>query len=333
MMNIKTIGIPKEIKNNESRVSLIPNDIQKLNSLNIKIIIESGAGKNAGYSDDDYIKCGAIILKSAIDIYNNSDIIVKVKEPQISEYDMIKDGQRKFTFFHFASNLTLLDAMMKAKATCIAYEMIQLDNGIYPILAPMSKIAGEEAMKYAYKYTKGNKNDIITIIGLGNVGKASAIMARMLGYERIILMDIDENKLREFNEINDNYFEIYTHSIDEIMTISTIIIGSVYRFGAKASMIISDRLLSLVPERSIIMDVAIDQGGITSQSIATTIDNPIIKYKNASIYCVPNIPCQVPDKASNELSGIVIEYVKKIVEGCISDDIEGGIFMKNGVIC
>ena len=129
-----------------------------------------------------------------------------------------------------------------------------------------------------------------------------------------------------------NYYEIYTDSLEQIIKKSNIIIGSIYRFGSKASTIITDRLLELVPDRSIIMDVAIDQGGITSQSKATTIDNPVIKYKNASIYCVPNIPCQVPHKASNELSKVVVKYIKKIINDEIDDEIKGGIFMINGVI-
>ena len=335
MLEIKTIGIPKEIKKNEKRVSLIPNAVNELILSNINVIIESGAGENAGYKDDDYLKVGAIIFKTAKEIYKNSDLIVKVKEPQEEEYELIKEGQIIFTFFHFASSAKLIDAMIKAKATCIAYETIITDNGIYPILAPMSKIAGEEAMKYAYNYTEGNKNsekDIITIIGIGNVGKAAAIMGRKLGYNKIILMDIDEKRLREFNDENDNYYEIYTDSLEQIIKKSNIIIGSIYRFGSKASTIITDRLLELVPDRSIIMDVAIDQGGITSQSKATTIDNPVIKYKNASIYCVPNIPCQVPHKASNELSKVVVKYIKKIINDEIDDEIKGGIFMINGVI-
>jgi alanine dehydrogenase len=333
MRDIKVIGIPKEIKSNERRVSLIPKDVKEIVSLNINVIIETNAGLGAGYKDDDYIEVGAVIFKTAKEIYDNSDMIVKVKEPQIDEYDMIKEGQIIFTFFHFASSIRLVEAMIKSKATCIAYEMIRKDNGIYPILAPMSKIAGEQAIIYAYNNTKGEENkekDTITIIGLGNVGKASAIKARELGYKKIILMDIDNKRLEEFNDSNNNYYDISIYKMEDIMRKSRIIVGSIYNFGSKASRLITDRLMEYVMEECLIMDVAIDQGGITSQSSIRTIEDPIINYKNVKIYCVPNIPSQVPIDASRELSNVVIGYIKRIINKEIDDEIEGGIYMING---
>jgi alanine dehydrogenase len=333
MRDIKVIGIPKEIKSNERRVSLIPKDVKEIVSLNINVIIETNAGLGAGYKDDDYIEVGAVIFKTAKEIYDNSDMIVKVKEPQIDEYDMIKEGQIIFTFFHFASSIRLVEAMIKSKATCIAYEMIRKDNGIYPILAPMSKIAGEQAIIYAYNNTKGEDNkekDTITIIGLGNVGKASAIKARELGYKKIILMDIDNKRLEEFNDSNNNYYDISINKMEDIMRKSRIIVGSIYNFGSKASRLITDRLMEYVMEECLIMDVAIDQGGITSQSSIRTIEDPIINYKNVKIYCVPNIPSQVPIDASRELSNVVIGYIKRIINKEIDDEIEGGIYMING---
>jgi alanine dehydrogenase len=311
------IGIPKEIKPNEKRVSLIPDDVKELTNLNIQVYIETNAGINSLYTDNDYLNVGAIICNNAKDVFDKSNIIIKVKELIEEEYDYINENHIILTFFHFASNPSLLKAMINKKAICIAYETIKKEDGTYPILAPMSIIAGEQSIINANKFIKDTdyNNDIITIIGVGNVGKASAYKAKKLGYKNIKLIDRDLDKMKEF--INKDCFYLYEmndNNLIELLKISTIVIGSIYNVGEKAQNLITNDMLNMMKNNAIIMDVAIDQGGITEQSKITTINDPIIKYKNINIYCVSNIPSSVPNRASIELSKAICPYIKNIME-------------------
>lgn len=318
-----SIGIPKEIKTNEKRIALIPSDIKKLTSLGVKVYIENNAGINANFSNNDYLNVDCIICNTAKEVYEKSIIIIKVKEIQPSEYDFIKSHHIIFTFFHFASNQNLIDAMLKSNSICIAYETIQTFNNIYPILAPMSKIAGIQSMINADKFIKSNlssvnTNEVISIIGFGNVGMASAEKARELGYKNINIMDKNIEKINNYKDIY-NVYEFNETNLIQFLKTSSIIIGSIYISGQKAEKLITNSMLELMKPNSIIMDVAIDQGGITEQSISTTYDNPIIKYKHTNIYCVPNIPSSVPNEASIALSSAIIPYIYNIL---LDDDIE-----------
>lgn len=328
------VGIPKEIKANEKRVSLIPKEVKKIVDKDILVYIQSNAGLDAGFSDNDYIQSGAIICNNIEDIYNKANIIVKVKEPLEFEYKLINEKHIIYSFFHFASSPTLLEAMINSKTTCIAYETIQLDK-TYPILAPMSKIAGEQAMINADNFLNKNKKNIITIIGVGNVGKAAANKALELGYNKINLIDKDFEKLKELKTDIYNIYEMTDENLLKLLKESNIIIGSIYNTGEKAKKLISNEMLELVPINSIIMDVAIDQGGITEQSKPTTIDYPIITYKNANIYCVPNIPANVPHEASCNLSEAIYPYLELLLETKNLDNIKlkSGLNINNGVIC
>jgi alanine dehydrogenase len=315
-----TIGIPKEIKINESRVALIPEDVKKLTDLNIKVFIEKNAGLCAIFNDEDYLDAGAIICNTAKEVYDNSIIIVKVKELLKEEIVYINDKHVILTFFHFASTPTLLNDIINTNSICIAYETIQKDDGTYPILAPMSIIAGEHSIinanvfiKNFRGYDRDYSDDIITIIGVGNVGKASAYKAKELGYKNINLIDKDYNKLEKFIIDGFSIFEMNETNLINLLKISTIVIGSIYNYGEKAKKLITNDMLDLMMEKSIIMDVAIDQGGITEQSIIRNIFDPIIKYNNANIYCVSNIPSVVPHKASKELSKVIYPYIYDII--------------------
>jgi alanine dehydrogenase len=331
------IGIPKEIKEFERRVSIVPNDIKRLFALhelleckeqNIIVYVQANAGHEAGYSDEDYIACGAIILDKIEDIYDKSNIIVKVKEPQPIEFPLIKSTHTILSFFHFAGNNKLIDAMIKSKATCYAYETIKDDEGRYPILAPMSIIAGKKAMvkadNHLMKARKKNIYTIITIIGVGNVGRAAAEQAVLLGYKTINLIDNDYEKIKIIEQSNPTIFKAYEmneKNLKKLLIFSNIIISSIYTNGMKASRIITNKLLDLMSRTgSIIMDVAIDQGGTTEQSMPMTLKNPIIKYNNTSIYCVPNIPSTEPTEASIKLSNSIYPYLHSILFDATDDN-------------
>lgn len=333
---ILIIGIPKEIKHNEKRISLIPNDVKLLIDNNIKVYVESDAGINAGYTNNDYIKHGAIICNTSEELYNLASIIVKVKEPQEEEYKYITDKHVILAFFHFAGNPGLLETMIKNKTTCIAYETIQLNN-IYPILSKMSKIAGEQAIIQGLKYIDNNININITIIGGGNVGRAAAIKCKELNYNNITILEKDINKIDILKKENLNAIQINNDELKKYISNSNIIIGCIYNTGKEADKIITNELLDLMPNNSIFVDIAIDQGGMTEQSKPTTIDNPIINYKNIKLYCVPNIPSVIPYDSSIELSNSITPYLinllnlyTKIISGI---NIFNGNIIHNSLLC
>ena len=314
------IGIPKEIKAFEQRVSMVPDDIKILleNNDDIKIYVQTNAGHNAGYSDNDYIAKGAFILDNIEEIYDKANIIVKVKEPQKKEYTLITSKNTILSFFHFAGNNELIKAMIDSKAKCYAYETIQDDSGLYPILSPMSIIAGKKSMIEADKLIKKkNKYTIITIIGVGNVGKAAAEQAIKLGYQNINLIDNDYEKIKDIEHGNPAIYKSYEmneKNLKKLLIFSNIVISSIYINGMKAKKIINNELLDLMSRtRPIIMDVAIDQGGTTDQSTPTTLQNPLIKYKNTNIYCVPNIPSTEPIEASIKLSNAIYPYLHSLI--------------------
>ena len=324
------IGIPKEIKAFEQRVSMVPDDIKILleNNDDIKIYVQTNAGHNAGYSDNDYIAKGAFILDNIEDIYEKANIIVKVKEPQRREYSLITSKHTILSFFHFAGNNELIKAMIDSKAKCYAYETIQDDSGLYPILSPMSIIAGKKSMieadKLINKKKRKNKYTIITIIGVGNVGKAAAEQAIKLGYKNINLIDNDYEKIKDIEKSNPAIYKSYEmneKNLKKLLIFSNIVISSIYINGMKAKKIINNELLDLMSHTgSIIMDVAIDQGGTTDQSTATTLEDPLIKYKNTNIYCVPNIPSTEPIEASIKLSNAIYPYLNSLIANNINNN-------------
>jgi alanine dehydrogenase len=334
------IGIPKEIKTNEFRVSLIPNDVKKFVDMNIPVFVEKNAGIGALFTNEEYINSGAIICETAKEIYEKSNIIIKVKELLETEYDFINDNHIILTFFHFASIPSLISAMINKKPICIAYETIKKDDGTYPILAPMSIIAGEQSIINANGFItnmrgeyRDYRDDVVTIIGVGNVGRASAYKAKEMGYRTINLMDKDLGKMNEFIGKDGFYiYEMTNMTLIELLKVSTIVIGSIYNSGEKAKKIITDEMLDLMMDKSIIMDVAIDQGGITEQSKIRPVYDPIIKYNKTNIYCVSNIPSIVPRRASMELSNAVYPYIEEIIRDMdIEKTIENNEEIKRGV--
>ncbi|WP_396189991.1 NAD-binding protein [Flavobacterium sp.] len=325
------IGIPKEIKANERRVSMVPQEVRMMVERNVPVYVETNAGVGAGFTDDDYIKSGAFICNTPEEVFNTADVIVKVKEPLESEYELIRDKHIVFSFFHFASCLPLLQAMIESRTSCIAYETIQQSVGdemIFPVLAPMSVIAGEQAMISAHKYME--KEDLtvddidVIVIGAGNVGRSAAEKARELGYKSIHLVDRNLEKLKSLShhfqvyEMNDGNLRELLHSKYKI------IIGSIYNIGIRAQKILSNELLDLIPDKSIIMDVAIDQGGMTEYSRPTTITDPLIMHKNVKIYCVPNIPSAVPHEASCKISAAIYPYLCTLIS---TDDLDAAVSM------
>lgn len=332
------IGIPKEIKQNEKRVSIIPKDIEKFTKI-AKVYVEYNAGLESSYTNDDYEKAGAILCNKS-ELFTNANLIIKVKEPQKEEFSFIKEKHIILTFFHFGGNPDLIKAMIDCKAMCIPYEIIQDKNKNNVILSPMSKLAGENSVIEADNFFKNNLTNIITIIGVGNVGNAALNKAVELGYKNINLIDNNFKKLQimeEFNK-NINIYEMNNENLEYLLKISNIIIGSIYVSGKETYKLINDDLLNIMPKKSLFIDVSIDQGGMTTQSKPTTYNNPIIKFNNINLFCVANIPSIDGKKASDILSKLVSPYIEKILETTERNkikEIEGldnAITIDNGIL-
>lgn len=322
-----SVGIPVELKANENRVSLIPSDVKKIVDEGVTVYFQKGAGQSAGFRDYEYIEAGAFSRNTIEELYETATLIVKVKEPQEREYPLINEKHTIFTFFHFASNKGLLERMIESNAICYAYETVVIKNAEgkihYPILSNMSSIAGEQAFIEAESFiSKRIPNHYyhipITIIGVGNVGLAFMKRAIRMGYKNIYLIDKDEEKIKNIKNDADenpdtkgiiNTYDMCEYNLRLLMKKSIITIGSIYNTGAETSKLLTNDILDTMPPNSIIMDVAIDQGGITEQSRPTSKDDPFILYKNVCIYCVPNIPSCVPLKASTLLSNSIKDYV------------------------
>ena len=271
------IGTPKEIKNHESRVGLNTASVGSLVDSGHKVYIEKNAGIKSGFSDDDYKKAGAEILSTAKEIYSKSEFIVKVKEPQKEEFSLIQNHQTLFTYFHFSSSKSLTEAMMKSKATCIAYETVETSDKKLPLLTPMSEVAGRMAVQQGAKYLEkpqlgkgkliggvpGVAPAKVIIIGAGIVGTEAAKMAAGLGAQ-VILFDINLERLRYLSEVlPKNVIPLYSsrEAIINHLSSCDVIIGSVLVPGAKAPKIITKNMLDKMESGTVLVDVAVDQGG------------------------------------------------------------------------
>jgi alanine dehydrogenase len=326
------IGIPKEVKANETRVALIPDDVLEIVNSNIIVYIETNAGKDSGYTDQDYINAGAIICNTHEEIFTKADLIIKVKEPQLSEYDLITSKHTIFTFFHFAGVPGLEQAMLEKQCTCICYETMQDQDGNFPILAPMSQIAGQEAVNGGKKYLlQSPQQTIVTVIGAGSVGKAALERATQLGFQKVIILDKNINKVRELLSYAYNAAYSSDDTLRRCLSISHLIIGSIYTRGEGAPKIITNELLDIIPSGAVFVDVAIDQGGMTEQSFPGTLQDPVSYYKQVKLYCVPNLPARVPQKASTALSNVVAPYAKLLALNGVDEAIKQNAILRSGL--
>ena len=324
------IGTPKEIKNHESRVGLNTASVGSLVDSGHKVYIEKNAGIKSGFSDEDYRKAGAEILSTAKEIYSKSKLIVKVKEPQQEEFGLIQKNQTLFTYFHFSSSKKLTEAMMNSKATCIAYETVETNDKKLPLLTPMSEVAGRMAVQQGAKYLEkpqlgkgkliggvpGVAPAKVIIIGAGIVGTEAAKMAAGLG-SQVILFDINLERLRYLSEVlPKNVIPLYSSREAIINHLSTcdVIIGSVLVPGAKAPKIITKKMLDEMESGTVLVDVAVDQGGCFETCKETTHQEPVYLIDGKVHYCVTNIPGAVPMTSTNALNNATLSYIQLIAD-------------------
>jgi len=322
------IGIPIEIKTNENRVSLTPGGTSDFTAKGHEVFVQKGAGIGSGFTDDNYIETGAKILETIEEIYAIADMIIKVKEPIESEYDLIKEGQVVFTYFHFASHRPLVDAMIKSKAICIAYETVQKSDRSLPLLVPMSEVAGRMAVQEGAKYLEepmggkgillggvpGVKPADVMIIGGGIVGAQAAKMACGMG-ANVVVLDIDLDRLRYLEDIlPDNVDTVYSnhHNIKYISKYADLIIGAVLIPGAKAPNLITREMLSDIQDGTVLIDVAVDQGGCIETCKPTTHEDPIYEIDGVIHYCVANMPGAVPFTSTLALTNATLSYALQL---------------------
>jgi len=348
------IGVPKEIKNNENRVAVTPAGVTEFRKHGHTIYVQTEAGKGSGFSDEQYADAGAVILPTIEEVYAVAQMIVKVKEPIASEYALIKEDQLLFTYFHFASSEPLTKAMIERKAVCLAYETVEKSDRSLPLLIPMSEVAGRMAVQEGAKYLEkpmggfgillggvaGVKPANVLVLGGGIVGTQSAKMAAGLG-ANVTIVDINLSRLRYLEDImpaNVDTVMSNEYNIRELIQSTNLIIGGVLIPGAKAPSLITRDMLKLMKPGTVMVDVAIDQGGCFETSHATTHEDPIYEVDGVVHYCVANMPGAVPYTSTLALTNATLPYALQLANkgwklACAgNEELRKGLNVVNGKI-
>ncbi len=323
------IGIPKEIKTKEYRVGIIPSGVRVLVQSGHEVYIQKDAGEKSGFSNDDYKQAGAMIIQGPKEIFDSCEMILKVKEPQPQEYDLLKPGQILFTYLHLAPLRELTETLKEKEVTAIAYETVQEGKRV-PLLEPMSQIAGKIAPMVASYFLSAHNNGRgvliggssgvlpakVLIIGSGTVAKNAAKIASGMGAD-VVIMGIDPSSMTELEELMPpNVSTLYSnrYNMEKILPTVDIVIGAVYITGEKTPHLITREMLSLCKKGAVLVDVAIDQGGCIETSRPTTHDDPVFEVDGVIHYCVANMPGDYPVTSTYALANATIPYVKKIAD-------------------
>ena len=341
------IGVPKEIKNNESRVALTPSGTLHLVKTGQEVFIEASAGEGSGFSDEEYREKGATILTSAEEVWRRSDMIMKVKEPLPTEYPFLKKGLILFAYLHLAAAPQLAQVMTEKEITGIAYETISV-NGKLPLLAPMSEVAGRMAVQIGARYLEkheggsgvllsgvpGVEKGTVTIIGGGAVGENAARIALGIG-AKVTILDLNPFRLRELAQIFGNQIQTLMSNPDNIgksVLESNIVIGSVLIPGRRAPKLVTDEMVRYMKKGSVIVDVAIDQGGnFETINQPTSHENPIFIKHGVLHYAVPNIPGAVPRTSTVALTNDTVPYVIQLAQSGVEGAIDRNPTIQSGL--
>ena len=324
------IGIPREIKNNEYRIGITPSAVQTLISYGHEVCVENNAGVGSGFSNQDYLKVGATIALYPKEVYQYADMIIKVKEPLPEEFELIKEGQLIYTFFHFASSVSLTKAMIDRKAVCLAYETITDDQGGLPLLTPMSEVAGRLASQQGAKYLESPQGGLgvlmggvsgvspadVMILGGGVVGTQAALVAAGMGAD-VTIYDINPRRIEELQAMMpDNVTTCLSSSdaIEKHLSKAHLVIGAVLVPGAKAPKLITRKQLRIMQKGAVLVDVAVDQGGCFETTRATTHENPTYVVDDILHYAVANMPGAVPQTSTKALTNATLDYAVKLAD-------------------
>ncbi|MDE6197933.1 MAG: alanine dehydrogenase [Muribaculaceae bacterium] len=324
------VGIPKEIKNNENRVGMTPAGVHELVAHGHTVYVQHTAGDGSGFADSEYEAAGATILPTIEDVYAQAEMIVKVKEPIEPEYKLVRPGQVVFTYFHFACDKALTDAMVASGATCIAYETVTGPQGGLPLLIPMSEVAGRMSVQEAARFLEkpqggrgilmggvpGVKPARVLVLGGGVVGRNAALMAAGLGAE-VTITDISLPTLRHLAEVMPaNVKTLFSsrHNIEAELPTTDAVIGSVLIPGAQAPKLVTADMLALMRPGTVLVDVAIDQGGCFETSHPTTHSDPVYNVDGIVHYAVANIPGAVPYTSTLALTNATMPYAVRLAD-------------------
>jgi alanine dehydrogenase len=348
------IGVPKEIKNNENRVALTPAGVAEFKKHGHQIYIQSTAGENSGFNDSAYVNAGAQILPTIEAVYEIAEMIIKVKEPIASEYPLIKKDQLVFTYFHFASSEPLTKAMIERDAICLAYETVEKTDRSLPLLVPMSEVAGrmsiQEGAKYLEKPMQGKGILLggvpgvnpakVVVLGGGIVGTQAAKMAAGFG-AKVTIMDVSLARLRYLDDVmpaNVTTLMSNHYNISEAIADADLVIGAVLIPGAKAPHLITKDMLKLMSPGTVVVDVAVDQGGCIETCTPTTHENPTFIIDGIVHYCVANMPGAVPYTSTLALTNATLPYAIQLAnkgwkKACNeNEELKKGLNIANGKV-
>jgi alanine dehydrogenase len=322
------IGVPKEIKEQEQRIALVPSAAGQLTRRGHSVLVEKNGGVGSGYPDEEYRKCGAEIVDLAKDVFARADMIVKVKEPLPPEFALLRKGQILFTYLHLAASKPLTEALLKSGVTGIAYETIQVDHRL-PLLEPMSEVAGRMSVvmgaSYLAKHNGGSgvllggvpgvRPGQVVIVGGGTSGVNALRMAKGLGAD-VTILDIDVERLRFLDLAMDNLHTLYSSeaNLDELMPECDLLIGAVLLPGAKAPKLVTRAMLRKMKRGSVLVDIAIDQGGCAETSRPTTHVDPVYVEEGVTHYCVANMPAAYARTATQALTNVTYRYIELLAD-------------------
>jgi alanine dehydrogenase len=322
------IGVPKEIKTNENRVALTPGGVLDLVKAGHAVYVQSSAGEGSGFMDSDYVEAGAMLLPTIEEVYGIAEMIIKVKEPIAREYPLIKENQLLFTYFHFASSEELTMAMIERKAICLAYETVETKDRKLPLLIPMSEVAGRMATQEGAKYMEktfdgrglllggvpGVPPAKVLVIGGGVVGTQAAKMAAGLGAD-VTIMDVNLDRLRYLADVmpaNVKTVAANAIRVRDAVLVNDLIIGAVLIPGTKAPRLITREMLKEMRPGTVMVDVAVDQGGCFETTKPTTHENPVFVIDGVVHYCVANMPGAVPVTSTMALTNATLPYALQL---------------------
>ena len=341
------IGVPKEVKNRENRVAIVPGGVKQLVAAGHKVFIEKNAGVGAGIPDEKFKAAGAEIVDTAAKVWGMAEMIIKVKEPIAQEYGLMREGQILYTYLHLAAVPDLAKALVERKVSAIAYETIELEDRSLPLLTPMSEVAGRMAVQVGAQLLQkhsggkglllggvpGVKRGLVSIIGGGVVGVNSAKMAIGLG-ARVTILDVSARRLAYLDDIFGNLVTTMMsnpENIAEAVAESDLVIGGVLITGAKAPRLVTREMVRSMERDSAIVDVAIDQGGCVETIRATTHDDPVYRDENVLHYGVTNIPGDVPKTSTYALTNVTIKYALDIAQHGFKDALKHSLPLRKGL--
>ena len=341
------IGVPKEIKDNEYRVSLTPGGALTLVQAGHQVHVESGAGEGSGFPDSEYVAAGAKTVATRASIFEQAEMVIKVKEPLPEEYELLRRDLLLFTYLHLAADLELTHALMEGGTTAIAYETVQAPDGTLPLLTPMSEVAGRMSIQVAAHFLEkpsGGRGKLlggvpgvlpadVVVIGGGTVGTNAAQMALGMGAS-VLILDIDAERLRYLSEVlHGNLMTLASNpaNIAEAVKRADVVIGAVLLPGAKAPKLVTREMVGTMKPGSVIVDVAVDQGGCVETTRPTSHSDPVFLVDDVLHYCVTNMPGAVPRTSTYALSNATLPYAIKLANNGFADAVHEDPALSKGV--